>query len=180
MDPKALAIVFALLTGLFWGTYGPTLANCRKAEKNAFKPYLMIGLAYLVWGVAGGVIGIISTAPAGQSIVTSFTYSTRGMGWGFAAGTLGAFGALTLTLAMYVTRTDPIPQVVLPIVFGTAVAVSAIASVVITGEKPNMALILGIIGMAVCIVIVASNAPAEHTPPPKGGPALSTQPKPHT
>ena len=42
-----LPILFALLTGLFWGTYGPTLAQARFFEKSAFKPYVMIGVAYL-------------------------------------------------------------------------------------------------------------------------------------
>ena len=70
-------IVFALLTGLFWGTYGPALTMARFAEgaKFPFKPYLMIGLAYLVWAVVGGVAGNLYTQG-------SFKYSAAGAGWG--------------------------------------------------------------------------------------------------
>jgi hypothetical protein len=41
-----LPVLFALLTGLFWGAYGPTLAVARTAEGSPFKPYVMIGAAY--------------------------------------------------------------------------------------------------------------------------------------
>src|SRR5581483_10778680 len=87
-------IIFALLTGFFWGTYGPALGISRAAEQNPFKPYLMIGLAYLVWAVIGGFGGIAYTK-------TAVNYSGTGATWGFIAGSLGAFGALTLTLAMF-------------------------------------------------------------------------------
>ena len=80
-------IIFALLTGLFWGTYGPALGMARNFEgaKYPFKPYLMIGLAYLVWAVVGGVAGNLKTQG-------SFVYSAQGASWGFIAGTLGAIG----------------------------------------------------------------------------------------
>ena len=89
-----LPIVFALSTGFFWGTYGPVLAQARAYEKSPFKPYVMIGVAYLIWGIIGGVVGMISKGD-------SFSFSKEGTYWGFAAGSLGAWGALTLTLAMY-------------------------------------------------------------------------------
>jgi drug/metabolite transporter (DMT)-like permease len=153
-------IIFALLTGLFWGTYGPALGNARSAEKNAFKPYVMIGVAYLVWGLFGGLAGMAYTQ-------TAFSFTREGAFWGFAAGSLGAFGALTLTLAMFSGGTA-MPQVVMPIVFGTAVSVTAITSVLQTKASFNPWLWLGIAGMAVCIVLVAYNTPhaAPHKPQP--------------
>lgn len=154
-------IVFALLTGLFWGTYGPALGVARAAEgNNPFKPYLMIGLAYLVWAVIGGVAGIRGTN-------ADFSFTLTGGGWGFIAGSLGAFGALTLTLAMFSfpTGMKPRADIVMPIVFGTAVSVSAITSVLMTRASVNPILWVGIAGMAVCIVIVASNTP--HAGPKK-------------
>ncbi len=36
-------ILFALLTGLFWGLYGPALAQARSALASPFKPYFAIG-----------------------------------------------------------------------------------------------------------------------------------------
>jgi hypothetical protein len=147
-------IVFALLTGLFWGTYGPALGIARAAEhNNPFKPYLMIGLAYLVWAVVGGFAGILGTG-------AEITYTAKGAGWGFIAGSLGAFGALTLTLAMYSFQgMKPRADIVMPIVFGTAVSATAITSVIMTRAQVNPWLYLGIAGMAVCIVIVAYNTP---------------------
>lgn len=161
-------IVFALLTGLFWGTYGPALGISRAAEHNPFKPYLMIGLAYLVWAVIGG-FGGIAYSFGGLNTEGALRYSSTGATWGFIAGSLGAFGALTLTLAMYsfAKGTPPRADIVMPVVFGTAVSVTAITSVIMTRASFNPWLYLGIAGMAVCIVIVAANTPSTgHAKPP--------------
>ena len=161
---KSMPIVFALLTGLFWGTYGPTLAQARLFEKSAFKPYVMIGVAYLVWGILGGLIGMAYTQKPGEAFLS---FTKQGVFWGFAAGSLGAWGALTLTLAMF-TGGTAMPQIVVPIVFGTAVSVSAITSVLTTKTEVNPMLWVGIAGMAVCIVVVAYFTPhAGPAHPPK-------------
>ena len=146
-----LPVVFALLTGLFWGTYGPVLGQARAFEKSPFKPYVMIGVAYLIWGILGGLIGMVSKGD-------SFSFTRQGTIWGFAAGTLGAWGALTLTMAMF-TGGTAMPQVVMPIVFGTAVTVSAIVAVLTTKTEADPRLWLGIIGMGICIVTVAYYTP---------------------
>ncbi len=157
-----LPIVFALLTALFWGMYGPALGKSRGAEGSAFKPYLMIGLAYLVWGVVGGYIGMWYNKD-------TLSFSGVGATWGFIAGTLGAWGAFTLTLAMF-TGGARQPHVVMPVVFGGAVAVSAIVSLLFvylaTRQLPqtNLWLWVGIVGMAICVVLIAYNTP-------HGGPA---------
>ena len=166
-------IIFALLTGLFWGTYGPALGISRAAEHNPFKPYLMIGLAYLVWAVLGGFGGIAATG-------TKLSFTGTGITWGFIAGSLGAFGALTLTLAMFSfpTGMKPRADIVMPIVFGTAVSVTAITSVIMTRANFNPVLWAGIAGMAVCIVLVAYNTP--HSGPhqkPAGGPPPAATPQ---
>lgn len=172
---KSLPIVFALLTGLFWGTYGPTLAQARFFEKSAFKPYVMIGVAYLVWGILGGLIGMAYTQKQGTPFLS---FTREGMFWGFAAGSLGAWGALTLTLAMF-TGGTAMPQIVMPIVFGTAVSVSAITSILTAKDTVhvNPMLYVGIAGMALCIVIVAYFTP--HAGPPHASkPASDTPPAP--
>src|SRR6187402_1492132 len=87
-------IIYAALTALCWGLYGPTLAQSRTYLKSPFKPYVAIGVAYLVWGIVGGLVGMAYKKEA-------FNFTGAGMGWGLAAGTLGAWGALTLTLAMF-------------------------------------------------------------------------------
>lgn len=168
MKSLPMPIVFALLTGLFWGTYGPVLAQARFFEKSAFKPYVMIGIAYLVWGIIGGLAGMAYTQKPGEAF---FNFKMEGVFWGFAAGTLGAWGALTLTMAMF-TGGTAMPQVVMPIVFGTAVTVSAITSVLTTKAETNPMLWVGIAGMAICIVVVAYYTPHAHPPKPAAAPPV--------
>ncbi len=158
-------IVFALLTGLFWGMYGPALAKSRSAEKSPFKPYLLIGVAYLVWGIAGGALGMLYKGDA-------FQFSFEGSKWGFIAGSLGAFGALALTLAMFTGGTAK-PQIVMPIVFGSAVTVSAIVATLTVKADVNPLLYAGIVGMGLCIVVVAYFTPHEHPPAKPAAPATT-------
>jgi len=55
MSPKVYGIIFALLTALFWGMYGPALQTSRVPGQSPFKPFILIGVAYLVFGILGGV-----------------------------------------------------------------------------------------------------------------------------
>ena len=82
-----LPIVYAVLTAVCWGTYGPVLAESRTFLKSPFKPYVAIGIAYLVWGIGGWLIGMLYKKD-------SFSFAGSGVMWGLAAGTLGAWGAL--------------------------------------------------------------------------------------
>lgn len=154
-------ILFALLTGLWWGLYGPALGQARSALLSPFKPYVAIGVAYLIWGVIGGVVGMLYKGD-------SFAFTGAGALWGFIAGTLGAWGAFTLTLAMFSGGTS-MPQVVMPVVFGGAVTVSALVSVWVTRGQVQTSpwLWVGIVGIFACILLVAYNTPhaAPHGPP---------------
>ena len=163
----SLPVVFAILTALCWGTYGPVLHESRAFLKSPFKPYVAIGIAYLVWGIGGGLVGMWYKKD--DFSLSSFT--GPGMMWGLAAGTLGAWGALTLTLAMF---NKGAPYVVMPIVFGGAVTVSALVSVWKEWEHTTVSPMLwvGIAGIVVCAAIIASNTP---TSPSPGKPAESTK-----
>ena len=155
-------VVFAILTAICWGTYGPVLHESRAFLKSPFKPYVAIGIAYLVWGIGGGIIGMWYK----KDDFSLAAFTGPGMMWGLAAGTLGAWGALTLTLAMF---SGGKPYIVMPIVFGGAVTVSALVSVWKEREHTtvNPMLWVGIAGIVVCAVIVARFTP---TAPP-GSPA---------
>ena len=158
-------VLFALGTALCWGSYGPTLSNSRSptGEWSPFKPYVFIGIAYLVLAVGGGLIGMYAK---GDSYSFSGTQSAS-MNWGFLAGCLGALGALCLTTAML---TGGKPAYVMPIVFGGAVTVNAIIAYVQLHGKTQVSPILWV-GMALVVlgvVIVAANTP--HGPPPKKAP----------
>lgn len=154
-------VLFAVLTALCWGLYGPALGQARSALLSPFKPYVAIGVAYLVWGIGGGIAGMLYKGDA-------FTFSGAGALWGFIAGTVGAWGAFTLTLAMF-SGGAAMPQVVMPIVFGGAVTVTAMVSAWLARGQVAASpwLWVGVVGMFVCIVIVAYNTPhmAPHPPP---------------
>lgn len=161
-----IPVMFALGTAICWGLYGPTLSLARSPEKlySPFKPYVGIGLAYLVLAIAGGMV-----AMKFQGDSFSFTGNeSRAIVWGFLGGALGALGALCLTTAMF-KGGAAMPQVVMPIVFGGAITVNAIVSFVQNRNKIATSpwLWVGIVGMAVCIVLVASNTPHAHPPKAK-------------
>ncbi len=151
-------IIFALLTAMCWGLYGPTLAQARSSLSSPFKPYFLIGLAYIVWAIVGGLIGMRVNGD-------ELSISSAGAFWGFAAGTLGAWGALNLTLAMF-TGGAALPHLVMPIVFGGAVTISALVALP-RADNVSPWLWLGILVVGAGIVMVAYNTP--HAAPPGGG-----------
>lgn len=177
---KLLPILFALATALCWGSYGPALGKARNVDPtaSAMKPYLAIGGAYLVWAILGGAIGMLvlgdsfkltgatekritKTDPqtGAETVEVKTGNAGRSLWLAFVAGSLGAIGALTLTLAM-TTGGAKMPHVVMPVVFGGAVTVSAIVSSILQPqEKQNPYLWMGIAGILICTVIVAMNTP---------------------
>jgi len=150
-------VIFALLTAVFWGLYGPALGQARSELLSPFKPYFFVGIAYLVWAIVGGAIGMRLNGDA-------FTFSGNGVTWGFIAGSLGAFGALTLTLAMF-TGGTAMPHIVMPIVFGGAVTVTALWSLRgAANVSPWLYVGMAVVGIG--IILVAYNTP--HAAPPGG------------
>lgn len=178
MTFKAQAILFAVLTAFFWGVYGPALgfarSTSRPPEWSPFKPYLFIGLAYLVWGCIGGAI--IMKAVFNDTFTFSGTHQAAAK-WGFLAGSLGAFGALTLTFAVVnAGRAGSGPALVMPIVFGGAVTVSAITGYLILRNSPGLhvdwiPLLTGMGLVLAGIILVAKYTP--HAAPP-AKPAATT------
>lgn len=162
MKLNLFAIGCACLVALFWGMYGPTLSNARSParEWGPFKPYIFIGVAYLVIAIIGG------------SIMMKFVFNDNfdftgqyapAMKWGFLAGCLGALGALALTFAL--TRAGGKPAYVMPIVFGGAVTVNAIASYFIhRGAEINPLMWVGMLLVAVGICLTAAFTPHGHGP----------------
>ena len=168
MSPRFYGIVFALLTGLFWGMYGPALQTSRVPGESPFKPFILIGVAYLVFGILGGAIGILATKD-------NFEFSSITVQWGFIAGSLGAFGALTLTLALFKSRA---PDLVMPIVFGGATVVSVAIGLWQKKEllSAHPMQYLGTLSIVIGVVLVqayASHGPAK--PANDQGPAVETQ-----
>ena len=123
-----MPIVFALLTAACFGLYGHALAEARAGLQSAFKPYFAIGLAYLVWATVGGSIGMRLNGD-------EMSFGGAGLTWGFITGTLGAWGALTLTLAMF-TGGTAMPHIVMPIVFGGAAIMAGLGAAFFVGAIP--------------------------------------------
>ena len=188
MNKMLIPILFAVGTAVFWGCYGPTIGNAQTPRLDGkpllppegwtpFKPYVFIGIAYLVIAIAGGLIMMKLKGD-------SFSYSAAVPGtdrshfepakWGFLAGALGAAGALCLTTAMMVSRGNAL--LVMPIVFGGAVSVTAIVSVLrLHGQGTvNPTLWVGMVLTVVGVVIVAMNTPHGHAGPKK--PSVSQTP----
>lgn len=166
MSPKVYGIVFALLTALFWGMYGPALQTSRVPGQSPFKPFILIGIAYLVFGILGGVIGIVATKD-------HFQFEPTTVKWGFIAGSLGAFGALTLTLALFKSRA---PDLVMPIVFGGATLVAVTIGLLQKKElfSAHPMQYLGTLAVVVGVVLV--QAYATHAPSPPDGQHIAARP----
>lgn len=168
MKGLLIPILFALGTATCWGLYGPTLSKARApaGEWSAFKPYVFIGVAYLVWAICGGLLAM---KMKGDEFSYTGAYAPA-MNWGFWAGSLGAIGALCLTTAII---SGGRPAMVMPIVFGGAVTVNALyAWLQLKGAHVSPALWVGMVLVAVGIVLVASNTP--HAAPAK--PVTTTAP----
>lgn len=160
---KWLAVACALGVALCWGMYGPTLSHARapNREWGPFKPYLFIGIAYLVIAVIGGAL--MMKLAFNDNFNYTGTYAPA-MKYGFLAGCLGALGALFLTFAL--TKAGGKPAYVMPIVFGGAVSVNAIAAFLSLnqGESANPLMWVGMLFVAIGIVLTAGNTPHGHPP----------------
>lgn len=176
--PILVPILFALGTAFFWGLYGPTIGNAQikgVAPPNGwtpFKPYVFIGIAYLVIAVGGGLAmmkvrgdsfkfsgPVVDHTPARSHFEPAK--------WGFLAGCVGAAGALCLTSAMMISRGNAL--LVMPIVFGGAVSWTAIVSIWKLGDVNISPLLwVGMALVVVGIILVAMNTPHGHAPAKPG------------
>ncbi len=156
------AIFCAFLVAICWGLYGPTLTNARAPNKEwgPFKPYVFIGVAYLVIAIIGG--SIMMKMVFNDNFDFTGKYAPA-MKWGFLAGCLGACGALALTFAL--TKALGKPSYVMPIVFGGAVSINAIVAYFIhSGETINPLMWVGMVLVAIGICLTAYHTPHGHAP----------------
>ena len=156
---KFLPVIFAICTALCWGMYGPTIGNAQSKVWSPFKPYVFIGMAYVVLAIAGGLGGMQYKGDSFNFFGDQFA-ATK---WGFLAGCLGAAGALFLTSAMMTSKGNAL--LVMPIVFGGAVTVTALFSVWrLKAHDISPLLYVGIAMVVLGVIIVARNTPHGHAP----------------
>lgn len=177
---KTIPVLFALGTAFFWGLYGPTIGNAqiKGGGWSPFKPYVFIGIAYLVIAVCGGLAMMkvkgdtynYSGAVEGQPNRNHFEPAK----WGFLAGSLGAAGALCLTFAMMLSKGDAL--LVMPIVFGGAVSWTAVVSVMKhRGEAISPVMWIGMALVVIGVILVARNTPHGHSSPAPGSPTEAVE-----
>ncbi len=167
MNKMLIPIFLAIATAFFWGCYGPLIGNAAAPRVDGvplwspYKPYVFVGIAYLVIAIIGGLV---------MMAVKGDTFSFSGehyktMKWGFLAGSAGAIGALMLTSAMMTSKGNA--HLVMPIVFGGAVTVSAIVGLIrVQGEHTISPMLwVGMVLTVVGVVVTAKNTP--HVAPPK-------------
>ena len=160
---KTLAIACAACVALCWGLYGPTLTNARAParEWGPFKPYVFIGVAYLVIAIIGGAVMMRTAFNDNFDYTGDYFPAAK---WGFLAGSLGALGALFLTFAL--TKAGGAPAYVMPIVFGGAVTVNAVAAYVKFHEgHPLMWVGMALVAVGICLT--AWKTPHGHAAPAK-------------
>ena len=146
------------------------VTNDARARSNV----LRLAAAQALTGANSAVI-FATGSIVGASLAPDVSFATVPISMyvvGLAAGTLGAWGALTLTLAMF---SGGKPYVVMPIVFGGAVTVSALVSVWKEPEHTtvNPLLWVGVVGIVVCAAMVAYFTPPA-APPANASAAVST------
>jgi hypothetical protein len=177
-----LAGTFALVTALFWGTYGPILhkgshymgSYVAKDPKNPdakgptgrMRPFLCVGLAYFVIAVLAPLLMIqFMGVEKGAGIMAGWSFS--GIAWSFAGGAVGALGAFALIMAL----NNGTPVQVMPLVFGVAPVISVATGMYLNKTLSQVSpfffvgMLLVILG-AVTILLTAPGpkAPGAHKP----------------
>lgn len=183
-----LAGTFAIVTALFWGTYGPILHKgstymgtyvAKDASKPDFKgplgrmrPFLCVGLAYFIIAVVAPAVMIqVVGVERGAGIFHGWTF--YGITWSFAGGAVGALGAFALIMAL----NNGTPVQVMPLVFGVAPVIS-----VATGMYLNKTLgevspyfFVGMVLVILGAVTILLTAPTPHKPTPKTSEAKAVE-----
>jgi hypothetical protein len=149
---------FVALTFLSWGLYGPTLhlgqdAFGAEGQRSAFRPFICVGLAYFMVAVLVPALVLRLKGESGF-------WSLKGFIWSFAAGAIGAVGALGIILAL---KFGGAPIYVMPLVFGCAPVVNTIFTMLMAGniKQASWPFYVGIIIVAIGAAGVLVNKPSK-------------------
>ena len=114
--------VFAVMTVLTWGLYGPMLGRgAIEFGHDRMKAFLFVGMAYFAVAIVGPLLYLKLSGK-------DFDFASGGIKWSLFAGTLGAVGAFTLLIAL---SKNPVQgpmgaAQVMSLIFGGAPVVAAL------------------------------------------------------
>ena len=113
-------LIFALGTVCCWGAYGTAIHKSNSLLGEGLKTALLVGVAYFFLAV------LIPSLIMWKNGV-DWNFPAKGTMFGLLAGSLGAIGAICVTLAMR-PESGGNPLFVMPIIFGCAPLVNVIVS----------------------------------------------------
>jgi MFS family permease len=152
------ALLLSIFVAMFcWGVYGPVLQVGRSdMGGSSLRPFICVGLAYFLIAVLAPVIYLRVRPEPGQ-------WSSTGIIWSLAAGSVGAIGALGVILALAFGGS---PVYVMPLVFGGAPVVNTFLTMYWSKSFRQInplfiaGLILVIVGATTVLVFRPHHAPA--------------------
>lgn len=118
-------IIFVVGAVLAWGAYGVLLHRGQVQLGNPLKALLCVGMAYFLIGVIVPVAWL-----SAQGELTGF--GSRGLWLAFAAGSLGALGAVCIIWAF---RAGGLPVYVMPLVFAGAPIINVLLAMLLHPPK---------------------------------------------
>jgi uncharacterized membrane protein len=183
-----LAATFALVTALFWGTYGPLLHKgsiymgpyAPDMGLGRMRPFLCVGLAYFVIAIIAPLVVMqVMGVERGNGLFAGWKWN--GIIWSFGGGAVGALGAFALIMAL----NNGTPVQVMPLVFGIAPIVSTAVGMYFnkTFDKVSPFFFVGLVLVslgAVTILLTAPKPPAGGHGKPKEKPASASDVHPKT
>ncbi len=148
-----LVLLFTAMTALFWGVYGILLhRGTDLLAHSSLRAFVGVGIAYFLIAVLVPAIWLSSKPEKGH-------WSVMGVLLSLLAGTVGALGALGVTLAVSFKGN---PIYVMPIVFGSAPVINTLVTAGINKSFSQMKplFLLGLLLVALGAVGVLINKPA--------------------
>ncbi len=151
------------LTALCWGSYGPILHKGQaRMGGSRLRPFLMVGLAYLLMAVVLPLAFWQLLPPDPGDI------NFNGVAWSLLGGAAGAAGALGI---IYAFNFGGKPVTVMPLVFGGAPVVNTLVTTFADKSWSSLSIFffMSMLLVIAGAVTVLTNAPQGHTPPAADG-----------
>jgi hypothetical protein len=168
-----LVTLFAAMTALSWGVYGPVLHKGQSLMQGSrLRPLICVGVAYFAIAVVVPELLLQTVGEHGK-----FTFD--GSLWSLAGGAAGAVGALGIILAF---NFGGKPVYVMPLVFGCAPVINTGVSVAgkAVGEISPLfyAGLITVVAGAVTVLVFAPKAGHGASAKPAAEPEAAKQPLP--